>query len=52
MTYGTSRTGALDEDTIAHIVRDDGRSLCGVKLTMRLSTLAGWNLCDKCETIA
>ena len=51
--YGTSRTGEHSQDTIAHVVRPDGkRSLCGsVLIWMTLNSLAGWNLCLKCREI-
>ena len=52
MKYGISKTQETDSDTVAHIRCSQGawrrKSLCGA-WTTPVSSLSGWNLCQKCE---
>ena len=52
ISYGVSNTQEKGQETICHIIRTDGRSLCGVVLTFGLGdSYAGWNLCVKCREV-
>lgn len=57
MQYGTAATRTTNRNgtgTMAHIIKMEGKALCGVKLDAyggSMTSLAGWNLCMRCEII-